>query len=65
MVEIAGKPILSHIMMHYGHYRFRNFVALESREGCTPAVDSLAGSEGSSLTDYNTSQKITGSMENS
>lgn len=26
MVEIGGKPILWHIMMHYAHYDFRDFV---------------------------------------
>jgi len=26
MVEIGGRPILWHIMMHYSHYGFRNFV---------------------------------------
>lgn len=26
MVEIGGKPILWHIMMHYAHYGFNNFV---------------------------------------
>jgi glucose-1-phosphate cytidylyltransferase len=26
MVEIGGKPILWHIMMHYSHYNFRDFV---------------------------------------
>ena len=26
MVEIGGKPILWHIMMHYSHYGFRDFV---------------------------------------
>jgi len=26
MVEIGGKPILWHIMMHYAHYNFRDFV---------------------------------------
>ena len=26
MVEIGGKPILWHIMMHYSHYDFRDFV---------------------------------------
>ncbi len=26
MVEIGGKPIMWHIMMHYSHYNFNNFV---------------------------------------
>lgn len=26
MVEIGGRPILWHIMMHYSHYGFKNFV---------------------------------------
>src|SRR5579863_5899599 len=26
MVEIGGKPILWHIMMHYAHYNYRDFV---------------------------------------
>ena len=26
MVEIGGKPILWHIMRHYAHYGFENFV---------------------------------------
>ena len=26
MVEIGGRPILWHIMMHYSHYGFRDFV---------------------------------------
>ena len=26
MVEIGGKPILWHIMMHYSHYGFKDFV---------------------------------------
>jgi glucose-1-phosphate cytidylyltransferase len=26
MVEIGGRPILWHIMMHYGHYGYRDFV---------------------------------------
>src|ERR1700733_9997795 len=26
MVEIGGRPILWHIMMHYSHYDFRDFV---------------------------------------
>jgi glucose-1-phosphate cytidylyltransferase len=26
MVEIGGKPILWHIMMHYSHHNFKNFV---------------------------------------
>ena len=26
MVEIGGRPIMWHIMMHYSHYNFRDFV---------------------------------------
>ena len=26
MVEIGGRPILWHIMMHYSHYGYKNFV---------------------------------------
>ncbi|GAJ12156.1 unnamed protein product, partial [marine sediment metagenome] len=26
MVEIGGRPILWHIMMHYAHYGFKNFL---------------------------------------
>ncbi|MCC7451122.1 MAG: glucose-1-phosphate cytidylyltransferase [Anaerolineae bacterium] len=33
MVEIGGRPILWHIMMHYAHYGFKNFVVALGYKG--------------------------------
>jgi glucose-1-phosphate cytidylyltransferase len=33
MVEIGGRPILWHIMMHYGHYGFKEFVVALGYKG--------------------------------
>jgi len=33
MVEIGGRPILWHIMMHYAHYGFKRFVVALGYEG--------------------------------
>ena len=38
MVEIGGRPILWHIMMHYSYYDFRHFViALGAPAPCGPS----------------------------